>query len=159
MPSPSTLRASFILLIAALAFGCGPAEPQTTDEHAHGNNDVLVWAVKQKIVDSDFEIWLGHHGDHFHVGDSIEPAVSITKAGAAFADAKVLNVLVDPNNSERTLGEEVATTFEPRTDAEIAHYAQAELRIPADALRCIVRFRIVIPDRPDHVVDVPVAIH
>ncbi|MFT7640854.1 MAG: hypothetical protein ACI9G1_002598 [Pirellulaceae bacterium] len=153
---------SLVLILLALTLGCGPAaEPEgngETDPHLHEAGDDLVWEVKQKIVDSEFEIWLGHHGNHFHADDPIEPAISITKSGEAYADAKVFNVMVDPNDPEKTLGEEIATVYEPATEDEIAHYAQGELKIPSGATKFVIRYRIVIADRADHIVDVPGAV-
>ncbi|MFT7638398.1 MAG: hypothetical protein ACI9G1_000119 [Pirellulaceae bacterium] len=155
-----------VLLSLTLTLGCG--KPETEGEgtpansehaHSHGDGDELVWAVKQKLADSEFEIWLGHHGSHFHAGDTIEPAISVTSSGEAYADAKVFIALVDPDNSEKLLGDEVPTVYEPATDEEIAHYAQGELTIHSDALKFAIRYRTVIADRADHIVYVPMAIH
>jgi len=115
--------------------------------HEHGPNDELVWESKEKL-DGGIDFWLGHHGDHFHAGDKIELSVAITKDGKALADAKVFNQLVDPGDLGKTITEEVATVYEPETEEEIAHYAQGELVIPADAegKGCVIRFRIEIPE-------------
>lgn len=114
--------------------------------HAHGTGDELVWEAKESLGESGVEIWLGHHGSHFHAGDTIEPSVAIMKDGKAFADAKVFNQLVDPKDANKTITEEIATVYEPETDEEIAHYAQGDLVIPTGSNACLIRFRIEIPE-------------
>ncbi len=147
------LFALILLALLSSAAGCIDGEelqsPKThKDEatHSHGPGDELVWEVKEKIADTDFEIWLGHHGSHFHGGDTIEPSVAIMKNGQAFADAKVFNQLVNPDDIETALTDEVETVYEPGTDEEIAHYAQGDLQIPAEATQSVIRFRIQIPE-------------
>ena len=81
----------------------------------------------------------------FMVVDDIEPAIVISKGGETVSDAKVFNQLVDPDDPEKAIGEEIATVFEPKTDEEIAHYAQGDLKIPNDAKKIVIRYRIMIP--------------
>jgi len=120
------------------------ATPKTEVEtHTHDESDVLVW--KQiDIQDGDYVLSLGHHGEHFHSGDDIEPAVRITKDDADVADAIVHNCLV-AEDGETVIAEEKATVFEPKTDDEPAHYAQGALTIPKDTEEFLVRFRIRLP--------------
>jgi hypothetical protein len=154
--------ASFSLIVfTAMVFlsGCAkedetasnPATTTTAGAHAHAAGDKLVWPLKETIA--DHEIWFGHHGNHFHGGEKIEPAISITKGGQSVDNAQVFNGLVNADNAE-SAGEvsttgEVPTTYEPATNAEIAHYAQAELAIPADAKQITIRYRLKLQDQPD----------
>ena len=162
----SNLLKITVLLFAAclLSVGCDDAGESVVDNgsetetHLHEPGDELVWEVKEKIADTDFEIWFGHHGSHFHAGDTIEPSVAIMKAGEAFADAKVFNQLADPSDVARGLTDEIKTVYEPATDEEIAHYAQGDLKIPADASKCMIRFRIELPGMPGLSRDVTVAV-
>ena len=143
------LQMSFLCFaVLAIAIGCEDAAVEKANEsvpHVHEHGDELVWKVKEKVGDTNIEIWLGHHGTHFHGGDSIEPAVVIAKDGKALADAKVFVQLADPNSVKDVLTEETATVFEPETEEEIAHYAQGKLKLPADATKCLIRCRIEIP--------------
>ena len=152
--------ASFSLIIfTALVFlsGCAddtassdPAVTTTASEHNHSAGDELVWPLMETIADTDYEIWLGHHGNHFHSGDKIEPAISITKDGQSVDNAQVFSGLVNADNAE-SVPVEVPTTYEPATSEEIAHYAQGELVIPADAKDITIRYRITFPDLPDDI--------
>ena len=150
-------RVLVLMAILMLTVGCqDPAETASSDApaapaqdgspaevaHTHEPGDELVWESKEKIDDIGIELWLGHHGNHFHAGDMIEPSVAIMKDGKAFADASVYNQLVDPNDPTKSITEEVGAVFEPKTEEEIAHYAQADLKIPAGAESCVIRFRI-----------------
>ena len=153
-----------LIIITAMVFlsGCAkkddtaPNDPTATTtggEHAHAAGDELVWPLKETIA--DYDIWFGHHGNHFHGGEKIEPAIAITKDGQSVDSAQVFNGLVNADNAE-SVGEdsttgEVPTTYEPATDAEIAHYAQGELAIPADAKQITIRYRLKIPDQEDEI--------
>ena len=139
------------LAILMLIAGCQNAETaekgkSAEHEHTHEPGDELVWEFKEKLADTGIDLWLGHHGDHFHAGDKIEPSVAIMKDGKPIADAKVYNQLVDPDDATKTITEEVATVYEPETEEEIAHYAQGDLELPLTAEGCVVRFRIEIPE-------------
>jgi hypothetical protein len=101
--------------------------------YTHGDADKLVW-VRSDIEDGEFLISLGHHGEHFHGADEIEPAVSISRGGEDVSKAVVHNSIV-VEEGETVLCEEQATVFEPRTDEEPAHYAQGCLTIPKEAAR------------------------
>jgi hypothetical protein len=119
----------------------GSKESEKT--HQHSEDDVLVW-VQRDIEDGDFVISLGHHGVHFHGGDEIEPAVTITKGGQDVPDAVVHNSLI-AEDGETVLAEEKPTVFEPKTEHEPAHYAQGALLIPKDTEKFMLRFRIKLP--------------
>ncbi len=118
------------------------AEPEQV--HTHSDADKLVW-VQSDIEAGDFVISLGHHGTHFHGGDEIEPAVSISRGGKDIADAVVHNCLV-AEGGETVLCEERETIFEPKTDEEPAHYAQGGLAIPKETRTFLIRFRIQLPE-------------
>lgn len=118
-------------------------ESESKKSHSHSEDDILVW-VQSDIEDGEFVISLGHHGVHFHGGDEIEPAVTITKNGEDVADAVVFNSLI-AEDSETVVAEEKPTVFEPKTDVEPAHYAQGALLIPKDAEKYVIRFRIKLP--------------
>ena len=158
------LLASLAVLI--MIAGCqGPADTAENGtsaeaDHWHEPGDELVWESKEKLGDLGIDLWLGHHGDHFHAGDKIEPSVAIMKDGKPLADAKVFNQLVDPDDPEKTITEEVATVYEPETEEEIAHYAQGDLKIPADAESkgCVIRFRIEIPEAESLTRDIEVKV-
>jgi hypothetical protein len=113
------------------------------DEHDHEHADKLVW-VKKDVENSGFTISLGQHGDHFHIGDMIEPAATIQKDGQDVADAEVYNSLVSSDGAT-VLVEEVKTVYEPKTADEPAHYAQGGLKIPEGAQKFLIRFRIKLP--------------
>ena len=139
------------LAVLIVIAGCqGPADTESGTsaeaDHWHEPGDELVWESKEKLGDLGIDLWLGHHGDHFHAGDMIEPSVAIMKDGKPLADAKVFNQLVDPKDANKTITEEIATVYEPETDEEIAHYAQGDLVIPTGSNACLIRFRIEIPE-------------
>jgi hypothetical protein len=123
----------------------GPPPQQTGDEpsgHTHTDADKLVW-VKKDIDANGFRITLGHHGDHFHFGDTIEPAVMITKDGEIIADAEIQNCLI--SNDSTTVTEKIPLVFETETSDEPAHYAQGNLKIPADQGPVQILFTIKLP--------------
>lgn len=75
--------------------------------HSHSGDDPLVWEGEPKSH-AGLVIKLGHHGQHLHAGEEVEPAVSITRDGEAVSDAKVFNALVSANG-KTALAEEVPT--------------------------------------------------
>jgi hypothetical protein len=79
----------------------------------------------------------------------------VTKDGQPVADAKVFITLLDANG-EKELVAEQATVYEPPTDEEPAHYAQAKVKIPADATDVTLRYRIELPGAAEFSQDVPV---
>lgn len=118
---------------------------QSSDHgHTHTDADKLHWP-KENIQLQDYLVSLGHHGNHFHKGDSIEPAVMITKNGSDVVDATVFNSLVSADGSN-VIAEEAKMVFEPKTESEPAHYAQGKLEIPKDSEGLKIRFRIKLPD-------------
>ena len=125
--------------------------------HAEGH-DKLVWSKKDLDVEG-YKISLGHHGDHFHFGDKIEPAVIITKDGNDVADAEIFNSMITKED-QSVLVEEVKLVFEPKTDAEPAHYAQGEMTIPKGKGDVMIRFRIKLPgSENDSVHDIEFPVH
>lgn len=145
-------------LFALLMAGCGSAENETVPTqvgqqsseetekehgHSHEGGDALVW-TREKIEHKGFSITLGHHGHRVLAGRKVEPAVAILRDGTDIADAKVFNSLVSVDD-DKVLAEEVATVYEPKTDAEPAHYAQGGLNVPEKLERVIIRYRILLP--------------
>ena len=108
--------------------------------HEHGEDDALIWLGEPREVEG-LLIRLGHHGKHLHAGETVEPAVSITRDGETVTDAKVFNSLVSADGST-ALCDEVATVFEPETTDEPAHYAQGSLSIPQQAKQFVIRYRV-----------------
>ena len=125
-------------------------------EHSHDEADKLVWEVTEKLGESKYDVRWGHHGNHFHSGDKIEPAVSIMLEGKPFAEAKVFNSIVAAVDSSEVLVDELPTVYEPKTADEPAHYAQGALMIPSTATSCVLRFRVEIEGQPAHIRDVTV---
>lgn len=147
------------IIVAALLVGCAaendspPDDPTATPAasgHAHTAGDKLVWPLKETIADTGYEIWFGHHGDHFHGGEQIEPAIAVTKDGQPVDNAQVFNGLVNADNAESVSGE-VAANYEPATAAEIAHYAQGQLAIPKGVKTITIRYRVSVPDIADEI--------
>ncbi|MBT4864972.1 MAG: hypothetical protein HON53_07640 [Planctomycetaceae bacterium] len=155
----STLPMTLLLVtVTAFVGGCGESDPptdagtgdQTAVEqpaaghpHSHEGGDALVW-VEEDVEHEGFVLALGHHGKHLHAAEFVEPAVSITRDGAAVADAKVFNSLVSADGEE-VIREEVPTIYEPETEDEPAHYAQGKLHLPKGSAQFIIRFRIELP--------------
>ena len=133
---------------AADGAAVAPADSTSSEKtpHTHGDADLLVWESKEKIEGTELEIWFGHHGNHFHLGDEIEPAVAIMRGGNAYADAMVFNAMVNPADENKLIGQEMATVYESETADEIAHYAQGELVIPYQGTEFAIRYRVVLPD-------------
>jgi len=134
-----------IVLLGFVSFtGCdgkkSEIETATTQPHLHDEGDELVWPNKD-YKEQGLEIWCGHHGNHFHAGDTIEPAIAIIKDGKPVSDATVTVGIVDSSAAEFR---EVPTVYEPETEEEIAHYAQGELKIPANATSCLLRYKILV---------------
>jgi len=96
----------------------------------------------------EYELSYGYHGKHFHAGDTIEPAVSITKNGEDYSDTKctVQLALLDPGDASKVIEQlpgKPEMNFEPKTEEEPAHYAQAELHIPNTAkVQCQLQFHV-----------------
>ena len=128
--------------------GCGSnatkQDPSAANQgHQHAEGDELVW-VKKDIEHGGYKITLGHHGKDFHFGDEIEAAAMITKNGKDIGDAVVSNCLL-AEGDKKVLVEEKALVFEPETDEEPAHYAQAAMKIPEGAEHFLVQFKIKFP--------------
>jgi hypothetical protein len=132
----------------------GHAPEEHGSGHSHAGGDALVWKGEPR-KDGDLQILLGHHGEHLHAGETVEPAVSITRNGKPVADLKVFNSLLSADG-KTVLAEEVATVFEPTTDDEPAHYAQGGLAIPKGVDAVIIRYRISTSDSVDVTFDVSI---
>ena len=145
----------------AVVLGCGsdkqtspniPAsQPATNPEgHSHEGDDVLFWQ-REGIEHEGFVIKLGHHGIHVYADHDVEPAASIMRDGQAVDDATVFfRLLVVSEDGSVGPGPEVKAVFEPSTDDEEAHYAQAKLAVPADPDSVSIQYRIEFAgDVPD----------
>ncbi len=159
----------FLLFVGlALASGCnkppqsangsgGDGAAANTDGdgnrgHTHEGDDALVW----RRADLEYEgyvISLGHHGKQLFAGHEAEPAVMITKNGEPVADAKVFVTLLDAAG-EDVITEEQATVYEPATAEEPAHYAQASVKMPAEATELTLRYRIELSEASEFSRDV-----
>lgn len=127
-----------------------------TGGHSHGEDDALVWEGEPK-EHGFLVIRLGHHGKHLHAGETVEPAVSITRDGEPVSDAKVFNALFSADGKTE-LAKEVATVYEPTTDEEPAHYAQGALTIPRGVKSVVIRFRVVPSSADPKTFDVRVSV-
>ena len=162
-----------LLALPALSFaiGCnqpagdgggGEAETATTNGggashgHSHGDADVLFWQ-REELEHEGYVIALGHHGLHLDAGHELEAAVMVTKDGAPVDSAKVFVSLLDAEGANVVVAE-TATIYEPPTDEEPAHYAQASLMVPAEGDAATLRYRIEFPDAAEFSLDVPVEV-
>lgn len=127
-------------------------------DHAHTGADKLHWSEKGLAVEG-FEIVLGHHGNHFHRGDTIEPAVMITQDGNDVGDAKISNCLVSADDGSVVV-DKVDLVYEPKTDHEPAHYAQGNLEIPKGDGKLQIQFSIILPgSEKEHVHNIDLDVH
>ncbi|MEQ8791709.1 MAG: hypothetical protein RIC55_35935 [Pirellulaceae bacterium] len=156
-------------LLSLLCFaGCGPQTDSAADDeassdaaadagdkhgHSHEGDDQLFWQREDR-KHAGCLISLGHHGVKLYQDHDVEPAVSIDREGQAVEDAEVFVSLLD--GDQQTLVEESACVYEPPTEKEPAHYAQAKLAIPADIEQAVIRYRIEIPGAESFVYDVTV---
>jgi hypothetical protein len=161
---------ALLAMTSLYAAGCQPqATPPATETataephghthgpgHSHGADDALVWEGEPQ-THAGSTILLGHHGKVLHAGAEVEPAVSIVKENQPVVDAKVFNSLYS-EDGQTLLVEEVPTIFEPTTSEEPAHYAQGGLRIPADAKKVVIRFRIELPGAEAVTFDTPITV-
>ena len=141
---------ALLILAMALFYGCGSENTQENvapaevgHPHSHEGGDELVW-VADGIEHEGYLLSLGHHGKHLHAVSFVEPAVAITRDGVAVADARVFNSLLSADGA-KVIREEVATIYEPETEAEPAHYAQGKLHMPKGSEKFVIRFRIELP--------------
>lgn len=137
-----------LVLFVGLALASGCKDSDGTGDggngHSHGEDDALTWQ-QADLVHEGYLISLGHHGKHLHADHEVEPAVMITKEDIPVTDAKVFVTLLDAAG-ENIITEEQETLFEPPTDAEEAHYAQAIVKVPADATEVMLRYRILFSE-------------
>lgn len=134
---------SMMLLLVA---GCGEPEAETKVEpkpHAHEAGDELVW-VKKNIEFEGHLVTLGHHGSHFHGGESIEPAIMLTKDGEDIDNAKTSCSLLDADGGSIVKADMI---YEPKTEEEPAHYAQGELKFPSEERPYKIEFVVTVGDK------------
>ena len=108
-------------------------------EHGHAAVNVLVWHKEFEFQGN--AIRLGQHGLVVESGTELEPAVSIDREGQPVKNAKVSTSLLTADGKQ-ILTEPQRTHFEPKTEEEPAHYAQAFLAVPKDAKQVTIRYRI-----------------
>ncbi len=160
----------FLLFVGlALASGCnkppestnssgGDGAAANTDggKRGHTHDDVLVWQ-RADLEYEGYVISLGHHGKQLFAGHEAEPAVMITKNREPVADAKVFVTLLDAAG-EGVITDEQATVYEPATEEEPAHYAQASVEMPADATELTLRYRIELSEASEFTQDIIVQV-
>ena len=113
------------------------------DHHGHDHDDatanVLVWHDEFEFQGK--RIRLGQHGLVVESGAEFEPAVSIEQNGQPVKDAKV-SVSLLTADGKQALAESQSTHFEPASEEEPPHFAQAFLAVPEDAKQVNIRYRI-----------------
>ncbi len=155
----STLSVSLL----SLAIGCGPGTQTTNDppannndSHPHSHGDELFWQT-ENLAHEDVTISLGHHGTDVYSAHDTEPAVMIVRDGEPVGDAKVFVTMLSADNEP--IGEEQSTEYEPTTEEEPGHYAQAIFKVPAKVESITLRYRIEFSgDQPEFTKDVPIAV-
>ena len=131
------------------------AVTQTTNEteaehgHSHEGDDELVWP-REGLEHNGYTMNLGHHGVRILGGHDVEPAVAIQRDGIDVNDAEVFVSLISVEDKQ-VLAKEIGTIYEPKTDAEPAHYAQGKLLVPEGFERVIIRYRIKLPQESSEV--------
>jgi hypothetical protein len=160
---------TLLILCLPLATGCN--EPESTNgsgsndvaantdddsKPGHTHDDTLVWQ-RSDIEHQGYVISLGHHAEELFAGHKAEPAVMITKGGEPVPDAGVFVTLLDAAG-EDVITVEQATVYEPATAEEPAHYAQASVKIPADATEMTLRYRIELSEASEFSEDVVVEV-
>ena len=153
MKSQSVLRFVFSVVVLGLGTGCDSTGDRNNSSnlteaerleiaelHQHGYADALHWP-KKDVEHSEFSVSFGHHGNHWHGGEQIEPAVAIARQGKDIGDAKVVCQLLD---GDVAIGLAEDMVFEPKTDEEPAHYAGAKLTFPENEKNYLVRFEILL---------------
>lgn len=151
----SILLLTLPVLLLCFQIGCGSntdkksSDGSTTSEtskspkehgHDHGGADALHWP-KKDLKHESYMVSLGHHGDHWHGGEEIEPAVAISKDGKDFGEAKITCQLMD---GDKAIDSPVEMTFEPKTEKEPAHYAGAKLAFPSEEKKYAVKFEMTL---------------
>ena len=122
--------------------------------HSHEGDDELIWQ-RADLEHEGYVISLGHRGKQLFAAHDAEPAVMITKDGEPVADAKVFVTLLDSAGETVITGKQ-ATVFEPTTEEEPAHYAQAEVKLPSDGTEVTLRYQIEFPAGAEFTKDVVV---
>lgn len=120
------------------------APEETVAEAPVSPREVAVW-VQSDIQDGDFILSLGYLGENDKCGASLKPAVKILKGDEDVGDA-VVRVSLVAEDGEVILAEEQQAVFDAGSEEETARYASAELAIPEDAKKFLVRFRIRFPE-------------
>lgn len=109
-------------------------------DHSH-DNDVLTW-VEESPGDV-YHISVGYHGNHFHVGDTLEPAVMVVAKDGS--DVSNLRIRCKFTDRGKMIGEEGTLVFEPKTETEPAHYAQHKFTFPDEEKMYTLKFAIELP--------------
>ncbi len=128
------------LLAALLLAGCY-RQPATPPAEPSAAANPPVW-IEENLVHDGTKISLGYRGPHAHAGEAIEPLAKITRAGQPVASAMVFDGLVSVDGKP-TADPDVATAYDRSL------YGQAKLPIPAGANQCVVRFRVLLPQRDE----------
>lgn len=127
----------------------------TSENGAHAHDDELFWQMPD-VEHEGMVLKLGHHGEQLFAAHDVEVAVSIVRDDKPVEDAKVFVTLLD-TDGETVVGAEKPTKYEPTTEDEEAHYAQARFEVPAGAKRIVLRYRIEFAgDVAEFTKDVPI---
>lgn len=103
--------------------------------------DAGVTWIKQGITYEDVTIDLGYRQSDTDTAGALTPLAVITRDGIPVANAMVFCSLVDDAGE----GTESATVYE--VEGTSAWYTGSPQQ--ADALPCVLRFRIVLPEQPE----------
>lgn len=154
----------FVMIAMMTAMGCDEASPPVSSSPPAENaepaadttpeetvidapappREVAVW-VQSDIQDGDFLLALGYLGESSNGGASVKPAVQILKDDEDVGDA-VVRVSLVAEDGEVILVEEQQAAFDAGSEEETARYVSAELAIPEDAKKFLIRFRIKFPE-------------
>ena len=148
-----TLIALALLSISSLALMTGCQGDKDTDEksakkdsdHKHPSDEKLFWP-KKDIEYEGYVISLGHHGNHFHKGDELEPAVMVSNEDTEISDASITCQLMD---GEKAIDEPAKMTFEPKTEDKPAHYCEGNLKFPEEEKTYQIHFVVELPNVED----------
>ncbi len=123
-------------------------------EGSEADVEPLFW-VQSEIEDGEYTLSLGHRGEEFRGGDTIEPVAQISKGNTEISEAAVHSSLL-AEDGETVIAEEQETVFKQKSADEPGHYGCGKLQVPKDAEKCVLRFRIQLPESDfESIYDVP----
>lgn len=144
----ATIFTSALFMLTALLAGCGSNSPVPAPSpgpaETPSKQPAVQW-IEEGVEHQGRTISLGYRLPTADAEREIEPVAAITQEGKPAADAMVFSKLVSVDG-EAADGKEAATLYEAASGKAPAIYGQGKLKLPAAANRCVVRFRIVLPD-------------